>query len=142
MPIKRVLRGTPICPECPLKNLAACDDYMWLARTQVIASVAVEELSLSHILNAQGESIQSIVEGAEEGGEESFCDMLRINRSVRDMLREIARVETHLKQKAGVAMEIVEPDCTAFFCKRMNAVCPFRSARQKTGDANAPHRVT
>ena len=53
------------------------------AITDIIASVALEQTALSHILNAEGEKIQKIVAGAATADE-----LLAVNKSVNSMCRQ------------------------------------------------------
>ena len=57
---------------------------------EIIASIAAEELSLSHILNAEGEKLQYVL-GTLPGLDEaaSLDEVLRINQSVKDTLSGI-----------------------------------------------------
>lgn len=72
----------------------------------IITSIAMEELALAHILNAEGEKIQYVL-GTLEGsdpGEVTICDIMAVNESVRDMLREVMKTEMLLQFKLEEAL--------------------------------------
>ncbi|WP_309296670.1 hypothetical protein [Paenibacillus sp. L3-i20] len=69
--------------------LAGRDDAINL----LLSSIAMEELGLSHILNAEGEKIQYIL-GTLPGVSSpisTISDVLLINSSVRDTIREVTK---------------------------------------------------
>lgn len=78
------------------------------AVTDVISSVALEQTALSHILNAEGEKIQKIVETATTAEE-----MLAVNRSVNGMVDSIARLEMLLQNKLNLFSDCLCEECTA-----------------------------
>ncbi len=73
---------------------------------EIIASIAAEELSLSHILNAEGEKLQYVL-GTLPGLDEaaSLDEVLRINQSVKDTLSGIIEQQMMLSAKLGVALK-------------------------------------
>lgn len=77
------------------------------AITDVISSVALQETALSHILNAEGEKIQKIVETATTADE-----MLAVNKSVNGMVDSIARLEMLLQNKLNLFSDCLCDDCT------------------------------
>ncbi|MED4910707.1 hypothetical protein [Brevibacillus centrosporus] len=72
-----------------LSNIPDITPNITLKREDVIhlllASIAMEEISLSHIMNAEGERIQHFL----EKDDVSLEDLLRVNQSVERMLRSI-----------------------------------------------------
>lgn len=62
----------------------------------------MEEISLSHIMNAEGEKIQRLLQ------KEEVCleDMLRINKSVERMLRSIISKQILLQFKLDNILEM------------------------------------
>ena len=64
----------------------------------ILVSIALEEIGLSHIINAEGEKIQGVV-GAMNGGHASICDVLAVNKSVSDTLRNVLKKEILLDVK-------------------------------------------
>lgn len=65
------------------------------AISDIIESVALEETALSHILNAEGEKIQAIVNDENSSVE----DMLLVNNSVKKMVQSISKLELLLTGK-------------------------------------------
>jgi hypothetical protein len=73
---------------------------------EIIASIAAEELSLSHILNAEGERLQYVL-GTLPGLDEaaSLDEVFRINQSVKDTLSGIMEQQMMLSAKLGAALK-------------------------------------
>jgi len=59
-----------------------------------MASIAAEEYALSHILNAEGEKIQRVIEKAT-----TVAELVKVNESVRLMVSDIAALEQILLEK-------------------------------------------
>ena len=72
---------------------------------EVISSIAAEELSLSHILNAEGEKLQFVL-GTLPGlsGGADAGDVLEVNESVRKTLDEITQHQLMLGAKLNAAL--------------------------------------
>lgn len=72
---------------------------------EIIASIAAEELSLSHILNAEGEKLQYVL-GTLPGLDEAaaFDEVMRVNQSVQDTLSDIMEQQMLLASKLSAAM--------------------------------------
>ena len=68
---------------------------MCQAVTDLVASIALEEAALSHILNAQGEKIQAAL--AMECTD--ICQLLEVNDSVANVVNAVAALEQILKDK-------------------------------------------
>ena len=73
---------------------------------EIIASIAAEELSLSHILNAEGEKLQYVL-GTLPGLDEAASqdEVLRVNQSVKDTLSGIIEQQMMLSAKLGAALK-------------------------------------
>ena len=71
---------------------------------EIISSIAAEELSLSHLLNAEGEKLQYIL-GTLPGLDETATieEVLRVNRSVQDTMSGIAEQQMMLSSKLSAA---------------------------------------
>lgn len=72
------------------------------AINMLITSVAMEELALSHIINAEGEKIQYILgtlENTTPPEVVTVCDVLKINESVIKTLKNAIRLEMMLEAK-------------------------------------------
>lgn len=61
----------------------------------LLSSIALEEIALSHILNAEGKKLQSFLKTSSDNIE----DYLRINQSVNSMLRTILKSQLLLEMK-------------------------------------------
>ncbi len=71
------------------------------AITDIVESVALEQVALSHILNAEGEKLQKIIADKEVQNKE----LLEANRSVESMVNAISRLEMILQSKLSVFSE-------------------------------------
>ncbi|MDP4085160.1 MAG: hypothetical protein Q8934_11180 [Bacillota bacterium] len=67
----------------------------------LLASIAMEEIGLSHIINAEGEKLQKAIQHAE-----CFEDLLEANNSVERMLKTIIKKEMLLQFKLEDILEI------------------------------------
>jgi len=65
------------------------------AVTDLIESVALEECALSHILNAEGETLQKVLCFRDLSTE----DIIKTNHSVTGVIKEVADVEKQLQEK-------------------------------------------
>ena len=66
----------------------------WQAITDIIASIALEQTALSHILNAEGEKLQMVI-AKSINVEELLC----VNKSVNRMVDSITKLEFMLQSK-------------------------------------------
>ncbi len=80
------------------------------ALTMIIASIAMEELALSHILNAEGEKLQYIL-GTLPGSKPGAApqDVLAVNKSVAALLEAVAQNQMLLKTKLDQVLEFCPP---------------------------------
>ncbi len=76
------------------------------ALTMIIASIAMEELALSHILNAEGEKLQYIL-GTLPGSNSCPCpqDVLAVNKSVTALVEAVTQNQMLLKNKLDQVLE-------------------------------------
>jgi len=65
----------------------------------LLISIALEEISLSHILNAEGELMQLFIKELKSQKHLSHYDLIKMNRSVSDTLRVVLEKEKTLKDK-------------------------------------------
>ena len=73
---------------------------------QLLSSIAMEELALSHILNAEGEKIQHVL-GTLTGqtvSDAPISDLLAIDDSVTTMLESVRATQTQLMEKMTAAL--------------------------------------
>jgi len=78
------------------------------ALSQIISSIAMEELGLSHIINAEGEKIQYVLgtlEGTIPPADVTLEDVLNVNDSVQKMLETILFKNIILKSKLSEALD-------------------------------------
>lgn len=73
--------------------------------TLLLASVALEELSLAHLMNAEAEKVQEVLK-------EEKCtkleDLLAIDKSVERMMRDVIKKEMLLEFKFENILELME----------------------------------
>ena len=86
------------------------------ALANIIASIALEEAALAHIINAEGEKIQRVVGTfTPEGETEPLLldtpatpeDMQAINSSVGGMMGTISNIETSLHNKLRTVLAVI-----------------------------------
>ena len=77
------------------------------AVNQILSSIAMEELGLSNILNAEGEKLQYILGTLPglSGPAATVEDVLSANESVRDLLKTAVQNQLFLKAKMQGALE-------------------------------------
>ena len=80
------------------------------ALTMIIASIAMEELALSHILNAEGEKLQYILGRRPETGPDPG-EVMAVNKSVTALLEAVTQNQMLLKSKLERALEACPPPC-------------------------------
>ena len=72
---------------------------------EIISSIAAEELSLSHILNAEGEKLQYVLGTLPGLGEAAtLTEVMQINQSVQDTMSNIMEQQMLLSGKLSAAM--------------------------------------
>lgn len=67
----------------------------------ILASVALEEIGLAHIINAEGEKLQAII-----AAKPCIEELLEANKSVERVLRAVIKKEMLLEFKIEDALEI------------------------------------
>ena len=76
------------------------------AINQIISSIAMEELGISHVINAEGEKLQYIlgtITGA-TGPPPTIEDVLSVNESIRAVLQHATESQTLLRSKLQNAL--------------------------------------
>ena len=102
------------------------------ALTMIIASIAMEELALSHIVNAEGEKLQYIL-GTLPGGCKPCADtpeILAVNKSIKELLNTVMQNQLLLKGKLETALEAIGPVAPPEIPGPCGAVCPDRLRRK------------
>src|SRR5574344_986924 len=80
--------------------------------TDIVESVALEQTALSHILNAEGEKIQKVLE---EERNTTNGDVLKVNESVQTTINSITRLETILQGKLELFKDcLCTSDCNNY----------------------------
>lgn len=69
----------------------------------IIESVAMEESSIAHVLNAESEKLQRIVDNPDATPE----DLMEANRSVKNMVDTIIRLEMALQSKLNMFTRMI-----------------------------------
>jgi hypothetical protein len=69
----------------------------------IIASITMVEAGLAHILNAEGEKIQKLLEISN-----CPCELLALNKSVNSVVEQATQLEQILCQKLGFAVALIE----------------------------------
>jgi hypothetical protein len=110
------------------------------AISMILTSIAMEELALSHIINAEGEKLQAVLKhlesyGGKCGGQYPVNDLLRVNKSITGLLDSVSQNQMLLKSKMERALEALsegsckpscpdEPICPGkpCACKKCSAV--------------------
>lgn len=82
------------------------------ALNMILASIAMEELGLSHIINAEGEKIQYVLNDLTEntGFGATLDDILRVNKSVESLLDVLMQSQAFLKSKMEKVIEVMVAD--------------------------------
>lgn len=87
-------------PKIECTNIDKC-----CAASSLLQSIALEETAISHILNAEGEKLQkAIALGCDQK------DLIKINKSVGEMVDKVTSLEIVLKAKLDLIKPILD-DC-------------------------------
>jgi hypothetical protein len=117
---KIILNKKRSCLPLSMPKIELDDIDEEVALSNIIASIALEEAALSHILNAEGEKIQRVVGTFEKVAgvpfplevEPTIEDLIAINDSVGELTKDIGDIEYALHNKlhtANAALDIVAP---------------------------------
>ena len=90
----------PITPAMTLEDLL----------NMILASIAMEELGLSHIINAEGEKLQYVLGILDQspGEKPSVEEILAVNKSVKSLLDSVMQNQVILKSKMECAVDALE----------------------------------
>ena len=97
--------GLPKFPES--ENILSREE----AINAILTSIAMEETALSHIITAESEKIQFVINEARSNPGCSTCNVLKANKSAADMLDKVNDMQILLKSKLRIAASFV-PDIT------------------------------
>jgi hypothetical protein len=86
------------------------------AINMILTSIAMEELALSHIMNAEGEKLQYVLKYlesscSESGNEYAFDKLLAVNASISDLLDSVSQNQMLLKSKMNKALNALSNTC-------------------------------
>lgn len=91
----------PNIPDIKPKIELSFDETVLL----LLSSIALEELSLAHIMNAEAEKIQEVVKLS---GCNKYNELIGINKSVERMMRDVIKKEMLLEFKFENILELLE----------------------------------
>jgi len=93
----------------PVDSILSRDE----AINAILTSIAMEETALSHIINAEGEKIQYILEHMNpDNCCKTTCCILKVNDSATSMLEQIADLQLILKNKMRIAERLISEEYT------------------------------
>lgn len=96
-----------------MPNVPDVDPKITLTRNEVInlllSSIALEELGLAHIINAEGEKIQAILHD-DKCDDDVLESLLLIDKSVQTTLRDVIRKEILLGFKLEDILELINEE--------------------------------
>ncbi len=79
------------------------------ALTTILASIALEEVGLSHIINAEGEKIQYVINDLQKntGDSATIEDILCVNKSVESLIDVLMQLQIFLKNKMERVLDVM-----------------------------------
>ena len=79
------------------------------ALTMILASIALEEVGLSHIINAEGEKIQYVINDLQKntGDSATIEDILCVNKSVESLIDVLMQLQIFLKNKMERVLDVM-----------------------------------
>lgn len=82
------------------------------ALNMLLASIALEEVGLSHIINAEGEKIQYVLKELQEntGSCATTEDVLAVNKSVESLITTLMQMQIFLKNKMDHVLDVMSAD--------------------------------
>ncbi|NLZ45752.1 MAG: hypothetical protein GX896_03575 [Clostridiales bacterium] len=86
------------------------------ALNMILASIALEETALSHIINAEGEKIQHIISNCSNNTD----DIISVNNSVKEMLEVVLQNQIILKSKMEKVLAYLPKPCDKTCCNHCN----------------------
>lgn len=118
-----------------LPNIPDIDPNITLDRCEVInlllSSIAMEEIGISHILNAEGEKIQRFLKN------NNICvhDYFKLNKEINQMLRSIVKSQLLLQMKLEDVVTIFQNHS----CKHLIRHCKCKHDKQKCSKSQNYH---
>jgi hypothetical protein len=104
------------------------------AVTLILVSIALEEIALSHIMNAEAEKLQKAI-----GIACSISELSKINHDVKSILETVIKKEMLLQSKLEEALKFASEDNNKEPCqkKRRCCKCQCRCHTKSIGDEKA-----
>ncbi|MEG2484105.1 MAG: hypothetical protein RSB51_01415 [Clostridia bacterium] len=98
-------------PECECSNCCCCcledsESNYEQNISDIIESIALEEAGISHILNAEGEKIQKVLEHSRD-----ICEILKVNESVNKTISNVTMLEQILVAKLEIVHNMINKKC-------------------------------
>lgn len=83
------------------------------ALNMILASIAMEEVALSHIINAEGEKIQYVLGTLEKSSDKKpeVDEVLKVNQSVTNLLDSVSQYQMILKNKMDKTIHALSEIC-------------------------------
>ena len=81
-----------------------------IAAANILASVALLEAGVSHILNAEGEKIEKVLELAENDDTITLDELTALDESVAETLVAIAELEQAAAEKVAALFDVPDPE--------------------------------
>jgi hypothetical protein len=93
----------------------------------ILTSIALEEAALSHIINAEGEKIQYVLQNIDlKNFYHDMDKILEVNESVSDLIEQITDMQLILKNKMRLAAKFLKHERTGTHDKPMTPCRPKR----------------
>jgi len=91
----------------------------------LLSSIAMEEIGLSHILNAEGEKLQLLL----AKDQLSTCQMLEINEQVNDLLKSVIKSQILLQMKLEEVTKMRRKQRPKKQYQKPSKTCPVCSSK-------------
>lgn len=104
------------------------------ALNMIIASIAMEELGLSHIINAEGEKLQYVLGTLpnQYGSCASVKDVLDVNKSITELLETVMENQILLKNKLEKVLNAQQVEDNQKCCSTQNYHCENTKSHTNT----------
>ena len=94
-------------PEFPNRDIILTRDQAFNA---ILTSIAMEETALSHIINAEGEKIQSAIQHMDCKCRADLNMLLKFNESAANMIDTVSDLQIILKNKLRLVLKHIEQE--------------------------------
>lgn len=100
-------------PEIPEGKYRPCIEETMI---DLLESIALEEIAISHVLNAEGEKLQAIL-GKYQCAQIDFCEMTLATKGVSRMVEDLIMKEWLLLTKLRYVGDFIQSNDIYFCCK-------------------------